>query len=713
MEQNIPVGCRLVTVPLSALHISPHNARPNDKSDVRELADLIDSQGLLQNLIIIEEQPGWGVVGGGRRTRAMNLLVERKKLDADQPVVCLLTDDHEQALSLSVAENSGREDMTPAQEFRAFRGLHQQGIPVENIAARFGVTPMVVRRRLALADIHPSLVAAYEDGEMQLDALQAFTMASSHKQQLDVWKSLGQHMRHAHYIKQALMNGKTNVNHDRLSRFVGLDAYEAAGGSSVRDLFGGPTSGYITDVALMHTLAAAKLDAAADSVRAEGWAFVDVHPDLTWKHTERFSRSKPATRELTADEKTEISELEAAIAELNEKIDEERENAAELTDGDVEAIEAEISAKQARIREIRDATSTFSDRQRKKSGVVMGISQSGELQVNRGMIRPVDPKVAKQKELEKRKEAAAADGEPEPIGLSDALMRKLTANRTAALAAHLLECPRVALDLLCARLLTDVLYDSTFYGLGEVHVAAQDQGCGLLSAANDLDGSKAHAAIEERRAELRTRLPEDPALVFAWLGEQTVVDVVEIMSFCTAATLNAITGDPKHRPLAQLQETIGLNVADWWEPTRKSFLDQVSKPVIIGALKEVGFGEDALTAAAKLKKGDLAAYAEEALANSGWLPPPLRAKNQTAPSLVGSKQTAAQEPAQAEKALVNDEPKQEAQKQRRRVKKTAAPVDEQNDQPSVAKDGVPSRAGGSERIPLHPAAAWPFPTGRN
>jgi ParB family chromosome partitioning protein len=688
---------QIVYIPLNELHISPLNQRRNDTSSVAELRALIRSQGLLQNLIVVPEADGgWGVVGGGRRMRAMQEEASDGHFAADHPVPCIIATPAT-APAMSLAENSGREPMNPAQEFRAFAELHKQGKPVEDIAAQFGVSPIVVRRRLALSNVHPTLIKAYEAGEMNLETLQAFTLASSHKQQLAAWQSVPQYQRGAHWIRQALTKGQKDARHDRASQFVGLAAYEAAGGAVVRDLFSGENSGYIGDAMLMQKLAAEKLEAEADKVRAEGWAFVDVHPELEWKHTDRFGRSKPATRELTADEQAEISALEAEIETLNAQLHDDEE---EFTDGDAETIEDEIGRRQARIETIRAATSTYTDRQKKKAGVVMGIGHGGRLEIHRGMIRPVDPKEAKKKELAKAKAAAEAAGEAAPMGLSEALTRKLTAHRSAALAAHLLECPRVALDLLAANMAMQVLYNGGYYGAAGVHVQAHKQMGTLISAGPDVEESKAYKAIDEQRDALLDLLPEDPKTLFVWLGEQNIMTVVEILCFCTAATLNAVVGNQHSKPLEQLEGTIGLNMADWWQPTRKSFLDQVPKQVILDALKEVGFDDAAIATAEKLKKSDLAAYAEEALADSGWVPAPIRGKASP---------------------IVAEARKPKAKAATRKPVTSSAKKPVTNSAKPPVKSSMRKRKGEMENAPpekgsmadqfhkLNPAAAWPFP----
>ncbi|WP_186169610.1 ParB/RepB/Spo0J family partition protein [Burkholderia gladioli] len=681
MAKSSPVG-RIIAVPLNQLRISPHNARPNDNSDVTELAALLRSQGQLQNMVVHEDGDGYAVAEGGRRLRAFALNVQQGHTKPDMPVWCLVIDGTDRALAASVAANSGREPMHPADEFDAFKALVDSGTPIEDVAAQFGVTPLVVRRRLLLAKVSPKLVALYRAGDMNLEQLQAFTLTDDHALQEKVWNNAPRYLRDAHNLRATLTKGAKSTSNDRAARFVGLDAYEAAGGAVVRDLFGGPDSGYIADDALMQRLATEKLDAIADQLHAEGWSFVKVVPEIGWNDTYQYGRSKPARRELTEDEKQEIDRLESECAENQERVDEDED----LTDGDAEQLEHAIAAAQARIEAIRSSIETYSDRQKKKAGALVGIGQNGTVEIHRGMIPPPDPKAEKAKQKEAARAAAVERGEPEPAGFSEALMRKLTANRSAALAAHLLECPRVALDLLCAQLAMQTFYNGGYYGAAGVQIQLHDQQGALRNAGGaPIENSKAWLAIEQKRVEIRERIPENPGELFAWLGQQSPVDVMEILCFCTATSLNAIVGsEAAARPLAHVENAIGLDVSDWWQPTRETFLDQVPKAVIQSALEEAGASDAARKAVGAAKKAEAAELAELELRDSGWLPGPLRGPHYSMNAAARAKPAESAEP---------------AKRAARAPRKTAA-------QPKAAAANK-SKAG---KPGLDPATAWPFPS---
>ncbi|GAB5373813.1 MAG: hypothetical protein AcusKO_02750 [Acuticoccus sp.] len=105
-----------------------------------------------------------------------------------------------------------------------------------------------------------------------LDQLMAFTVNPGHERQVEVWEALKQRFgKQPHDIRRMLTEGAVRAS-DRRARFVGLAAYEAAGGVVLRDLFQADDGGWLQDAALLERMVAEKLSAEADAVRAEGWA---------------------------------------------------------------------------------------------------------------------------------------------------------------------------------------------------------------------------------------------------------------------------------------------------------------------------------------------------------------------------------------------------------------------------------------------------------
>ena len=176
-------------IPLNRLKQSPKNVRktPHPKADIEALAASIAAKGLLQNLVVEPEQDEKGkatgyylvTIGEGRRLAHL-LRAKRKEIRKTEPVRCVLDTAHN-AHEISLAENVIRSAMHPADQFEAFAKLHnEEGMAAEDIAARFGVTPTVVKQRLKLGAIAPALMQAYRDEELNLDQLTAFAITDDH-----------------------------------------------------------------------------------------------------------------------------------------------------------------------------------------------------------------------------------------------------------------------------------------------------------------------------------------------------------------------------------------------------------------------------------------------------------------------------------------------------------------------------------------------------
>jgi ParB family chromosome partitioning protein len=71
-------------------------------------------------------------------------------------------------------------------------------------------------------------------------------------------------------------------------------------------------------------------------------------------------------------------------------------------------------------------------------------------------------------------------------------------------------------------------------------------------------------------------------------------------------------------------QATGLDMVEaGWRPTVGNYLGRVTKARILEAVRE-GAGDKALQLLGHLKKGDMAKEAERLLADTGWLPAPLR-----------------------------------------------------------------------------------------
>src|SRR3990167_2436956 len=182
----------------------------------------------------------------------------------------------------SLAENVQRVALHPLDQFRAFKALRDKGAGEEEIAARFFVAPGVVKQRLRLAAVSEKLLDVYAEDGMTLEQLMAFTVTTDHARQEQVWEALQQsYNKEPHLIRRQLTESAIRAS-DRRARFVGLDTYESAGGVVLRDLFEEDNGGWLEDVALLDRLATEKLSAAAQTIAAEGWKWIEVAVDFRY-----------------------------------------------------------------------------------------------------------------------------------------------------------------------------------------------------------------------------------------------------------------------------------------------------------------------------------------------------------------------------------------------------------------------------------------------
>jgi ParB family transcriptional regulator, chromosome partitioning protein len=240
---------------------------------------------------------------------------------------------------------------------------------------------------MKLANVSPNLLALLREDAITLDQLAALALADDHQTQERIWFDANEWQRQPNYLRQAITRTEIDASRSRLVRFVGLDAYEAAGGYVRRDLFSDDeNAGYIADAELLQRLTAAKLDAAAEQVRAEGWGWTETRIERDVFELNRYGRLQPVRRPLTDDEQSEMDAVTAQQDELAEKFEalsEDDENAYE----EAERLEAEIDRMNAALIELESSTLTWDAQQMAEAGAFVIVSPQGELVVERGLVR--------------------------------------------------------------------------------------------------------------------------------------------------------------------------------------------------------------------------------------------------------------------------------------------------------------------------------------
>lgn len=606
-------------IPLNRLKKSPRNVRqvPHTKAHIEALASSIAAQNQIQNLVVETEKDEGGKptgfylvnVGEGRRL-AQLLRVKRKQIKATEPVRCIVDDTHD-AQALSLAENDIRANMHPADQFDAFKRLIDSGLSAETVAAQFGVSPLVVTRRLKLANVAPEFLALYRKEKIDLEHLMALAVTDDHDRQRQVWESLPPYRRTPDGLRDALIENEIPV-HAAVVKFVGLKQYEKAGGAVRRDLFSDqPDDGYVVDSELLWKIATQKLERRAAKLKEEGWAWVEIMPQLDYSALSAFGRVRSIRREATEDERTELDRLNQQLADIQKQIEDAGEDE-ERADPLLQQ-EQEIGGK---IESIEDGMQVPDPAQRAVAGAVVSIDRSGEWRIDTGLLRPEDARKFP------RAERASAKATPDAPRLHSAsLVRRLTAHRTLALCATVAQRPDVALLALAHRLAVVTFYDGDYESRNAVQIDLRRTN--LDQYGEDVAGSKAHRTMAELTEGWRARLPSDSAGLFDWLAQQPQADVLSLCGYCVATTLNGVSTDESGGGLDALGKAAGLDMREWWSATADGYLKSVPKARIFEALTEAGATPSG--ALDKLKKGDLALLAEQRLAGTGWLPAVLRA----------------------------------------------------------------------------------------
>ncbi|WOJ88400.1 ParB N-terminal domain-containing protein [Methylocapsa polymorpha] len=654
-----------IFVPLNKLRKSPRNARktPHSEAHVEALAASIAVKGMLQNLVVEPEQDADGgptgsylvTIGEGRRL-AQLLRAKRKQIKKTEPIRCVLdTENDPQEISLD--ENVTREAMHPADQFERFRELSERkGWGAEEIAARFGVTPHVVRQRLRLGAVSSRLMQVYREGGLSLDQLMAFAIVEDHARQEQVYDNLP-YNRDPSQIRRDLTRMHIAAT-DRRVIFVGPEAYAEAGGIILRDLFTEDRGGFYEDVALLDRLVIEKLERVAVEVQAEGWKWTSVHIDHP--HAHGLRRLYPQPVELSAEDEAAREAAQVEYDALTEQYD-SAEDLPDDVDQRFGELEAEIERMDAK-RHAYDADDIG------RGGVFVVLNHDGTARIERGFVRPEDEKPEPEADAEADEQGYAVtedgeiiedgdgdrvsaseteDEEAEDDGkpLSDLLIRDLTAHRTLGLRLALGEQPDMALLAVI-----HALAAQTFYRTVEAHcLDIRPASVNLASHADGIEDTAAGKALADRHAAWATDLPRDVADLWGFIVGLDQASVMALFAHCASLTINAVKQPWERKPRAhetadKLATALAVDMTAHWTPTARTYLSRVTKAHIAAAVREA-VSDEAADRIAGMKKQPMAEAAEQLLAGTGWLPSLMRTPE---PAWLAAEQPEVREVAEAE-----------------------------------------------------------------
>lgn len=579
-------------VPLSKLKPSTRNVRKTGGVSVADLAASIEAVGLLQGLVVTHNTSGFEVVAGSRRLSALKLLAKESKIPNDYAVPCQVIADDD-ATEASTAENSIREAMHPADQFEAFKLLVDSGKGISTVAARFGVSELVVKQRLKLANVSPKLLIEYRAGNASLEQMQALAITDDHAAQEQAFESATSAFgKSPHRLRQVLTAAEISAEDSRVG-FIGLEAYEAAGGASRRDLFG--DNAYIADVELLDKLVNAKLNAIAAGVRAEGWNWVEVHPKYNAEYYHKHQRAgQPTKRKYTPEEATNLKTIAAKLESIADEMEALTERDLEESDA-YQALDKEQDELMQESDDIEESRFIWSNKIKAKAGVLIFLDDNG-ISIERGLSKPN----ANASNVDNGKNNSSTNT-PEKTkgGLSQKATEYLYGVRTGIIRNALLNDTKLALASLVAALATSNSYKTDANGVIKVRTIntylTPDWREGLNETAPEV-------LIEN---DLQTLLKFEQQQLIEMLvsiAAQNAVAMQEGAQYCAVA---------------------GINITEHWECTEE-WLAKQPKSYILAALQESNLPPDWTKGVDKLKAGELAVKATPVLQIAGWLPAPFR-----------------------------------------------------------------------------------------
>ena len=593
-----------ITIALNRLVPWKGNVRKTGAAGgIAELAASIAAHGLLQALVVREGKSGkYEIIAGRRRFLALQSLVKQRIIAKDYAVNCTIAKAGVDETELSLVENTVRVAMHPADQFEAFTKLIDGGSSTADVAARFGVPEKLIGQRLRLGRLSPVILDAYRNGEIDLEIAEAFAISEDQVAQERVFHDLPEWSRGAHTVRRALTEGEVRES-DKRVRLIGLDTYEAAGGHVRRDLFGDDC--FLLDVELLDRLVSERLATVVTEVASEGWRWVETAADLDRRALAGFVRHHPERIALPQAQQDEFDQLSAEYDQL--------------VDSDDDADAERLPTIEQRLDELTAASERWSAETLRLGGAIISLDHDGSVYVERGLVRKEDQPATPP--LENEPGVVPADGG----SLPPRLVEDLTAQKSAAIAAELMSQPDIALGAVVHCLLL-----CEFYANSQADSSLK-LSCNAVSWRNAMATPGACGglvAFGRKRDQISNRLPADPAGLLQWCLACPREELLELLAFIAAKSVNAVQRKDDRPDAARLTHAtalamaLNLDMAQWFTPTAEGYFNRLTRMQILADIDDAkGSHAPALD---KLKKTELAVRAEAIVAGTGWLPGPLR-----------------------------------------------------------------------------------------
>ncbi|MCH8522383.1 ParB/RepB/Spo0J family partition protein [Glycocaulis sp.] len=597
-------------IPLQQLVVCESNvrSRPYTPESVASLAASIERKGLLQSpLGYRKSKKRVALYGGGRRLKALQLLDQEgrlpESLQAGIPVN-LRDGSLADRVAASFDENVERVDLSPVEQFHAFQRLREQGLDDDAIAIEMNVTARIVRQRLSLSALHPRILEAFEEGKFGIEFLQAFTSTDNTERQLEVLDEMlnAYYKWSVHQLRHQLLHDAITPSH-RLVKFVGRENYEAAGGSFTEDLFD-ENQCFCDNPALLTELATGKLEEHAAAIADEGWKWVTPVTTLVYSEIREYGRHYPENRFRDEAAENRDAEISARLEVLESLYQSETDDDALAKLGEeFDSLESERETL---------TIEAFTDDQIAQSGVFVSVSQTGELLVERGLIRPEDQSAAPEAPSPSSEENAQTSqnaDQDKAYRLSNRLAEDIDRALQAGIQHAIMEDQKTAFLLSTAH-----LAKITFRHSRRSITISSDGPANNASAIEVITSQKASEQFDAWSERLKNAecLLEELA---SWPED----DVHALHTFCAAHLYTRSTdwgrnnNPDSHQTLRGL---LGFKPENHFSADA-AFFGHFTKGQIATACQIM---DSTMTPASNAKKSDMVPVATKLAAKSGWLP---------------------------------------------------------------------------------------------
>ncbi len=576
---------------LKSLVIAPENARKDSAPDnsLDALAELIAVEGLQKPLNGYKRgKTQLAIYDGRRRLLALRKLAKEDRLPQDcaKGIPCRV-DTREIARQASLSADLGHRGFHATEACKQFARLIEDGQTIPDIAKTYSMSEHHVTGILRLSRLAPAIFDAFATDRITLEQARAYTLVEDHERQSRIFTTGGDNA-NASWIRRQLTDGEVPAT-DKRAVFVGIEAYEAAGGVVRRDLFEDEDVTF-TDVALLDQLTADKLEVARAELAAEGWT--ETRSMIEFDHAihQTHLRVSPSQEPLSEAAQAKHDDLSTELEDLGEREHELDEDDWERA----ETIEAELDA-------INEAHQKFQPEDYAIGLAIVSLAYDGTVCFTRGLVE--------------RK--AAPKAKADKPAMPHSVHRRVMEIATQCLARDLVDNAEIA-DII----VTATLAQSTF-GFGAATAVKISVGGPAISADADLPVAHELAARQERHAEQLTGNLEAAISYVATLDAAARAEL-RTLAVGVAIDLTEPRGDQRNNRNRKVGEKIaamlGSDPTRHWTPD-EAFFRKLSKAALIEALAEMGQNTNGLT---KAKKGDLVPMAVRCAKDTGWLPEPIR-----------------------------------------------------------------------------------------